>query len=53
MATTRLARIVFCVPTPAVRHVLTAAVVPRARLGTGDQRATMRVVQGVRKLYVT
>jgi len=48
MASSRLTGIVLSVPTPAVRRVLTAPVVTRATLGSGDQRVTMRVVQDVK-----
>jgi len=48
----RLAGIVFGVLTLAVRRVLTAAVVTRVPLGTGDKRVTTRVVQGVKVAFV-
>jgi len=52
MATTRLIITVQRVPTLAARSVLTAAVVTRAALDTGDQFVTMRVMQGVKDTRV-
>ena len=50
MATSRLTMIVLSVRTITAIHILTAVVAPRARLRTGVQRVTTRVVQGVQEM---
>jgi len=53
MAITHYIKTVSSVLMVTVRRVLTAVVVTRVCLGTGDQRVTGRVVHGVKVLCVT
>ena len=52
MATFSLVKTVTGVRTLAVRRVLISVVVTRARLGTGDKRVTIRVIQDVTVMCV-